>query len=153
MVKLATLFVLLVAADVAFSTQKCNKGNDEQLPLFERVHQHMNLTLDCYAVTNALHAAYLLMWSKPDHINKQYWCMYSTYTWSYSAWEGSWVKDVPLKEIPFDKVAQTALLHPRTKYGCGARLYRGEIYIWFTLVCIYQKKAPQHLCKVPWSLD
>ncbi|WKY10980.1 hypothetical protein Q1695_002937 [Nippostrongylus brasiliensis] len=151
MMKLATLFVLLGIAEVASSTL-CHKGNDQQLPIFEHVHKYMNLTLDCTAVGDALYAADLIMNQQPDHINKRYWCMYSTYTWSYSAWRHSWLTEVPLKEMPFDKVAQTALLHKRTKYGCGARLHLGLLYIWYTLVCIYQKLAPQDLCNIPWSL-
>ncbi|WKY10978.1 hypothetical protein Q1695_002935 [Nippostrongylus brasiliensis] len=151
MKKLVTLFILLAVAQVASSTQ-CYKGNDKQLPIFERVHKYMNLTLDCTAVGDALYAADLIMQEKQDHINKKYWCKYYTYTWSYSAWQDTWIEDVPLKEIPFDKVAQTALLHERTKYGCGARVYVGQLYIWYTLVCIYQKLAPQDLCNVPWSL-
>ncbi|WKY10981.1 hypothetical protein Q1695_002938 [Nippostrongylus brasiliensis] len=151
MMKLTTLLVLLGIAEVAPS-KLCYKGNDPQLPIFEHVHKHMNLTLDCDAVQNALYAADLIMYRKPDHINKKFWCMYSTYTWSYG-FPHSWLKEVPLKEIPFEKVAQTALLHPRTKYGCGARIYIGELYLYYSLACIYQKKAPQNLCTIPWSLE
>ncbi|WKY11935.1 hypothetical protein Q1695_003479 [Nippostrongylus brasiliensis] len=148
---LALLLVLLVAVEV--KSQSCGAGNDEQLPLFAHVHKNMNLSLDCQAVKDAIWAAQLLMDDKPDHVNNQYWCKYYTHTWSGAANWDTWIKDVPLRDIPFDKVAQTALLHPRTKYGCAAKLYRGMFRIYYTLMCIYQKKAPQQLCNIQWSID
>ncbi|WKY11937.1 hypothetical protein Q1695_003481 [Nippostrongylus brasiliensis] len=103
------LLVLLVVVEVKSSSRKCGAGNDEQLPLFEQVHKNMNLTLDCQAVKDAIWATELLMEKKPDHVNNQYWCKYYTHTWSSYARRHSWIKDVPLKEINFDKVSLISL--------------------------------------------
>ncbi|WKY10979.1 hypothetical protein Q1695_002936 [Nippostrongylus brasiliensis] len=153
MMKLATLFVLLGIAVGASSAGRCNKGNDEQLPIFERVHKNMNLTLNCYAVEHALTAADWIMSGEKDHINRDYWCMYSKYTWSFAAHLPTWLKDVPLREMPFDQIAQTALLHRGTQYGCGARLFQGAFQIFYAIACIYMKLAPENLCNIEWSVD
>ncbi|WKY12134.1 hypothetical protein Q1695_003594 [Nippostrongylus brasiliensis] len=154
MERLAPLLILLVTANVALSTDTCGLSK-EHYELFTKIHRNMNLTLDCDAVQNAFWGTYLmLVEQKPDHVNTDYWCKYTATSWEYVA-DPTWVEDTLLGQINFDKVAQTALLHPQTKYGCAARRVRRNSGIrwWqdYALLCIYEKKAPQALCNIEWS--
>ncbi|WKY12135.1 hypothetical protein Q1695_003595 [Nippostrongylus brasiliensis] len=157
MEKFAPLLILLVAAEVALCATQCGHGNDEQLELFEKVHRNMNLTLDCDAVKNAMWFTQMVLDSQEENVNTQYWCKYLTKT--YATWnfgeKETWIQDKLLKETNFDQVAQTALLHPNTKYGCAARRQFRDAawsgYEDYVLLCIYEKLAPQDLCNIEWS--
>ncbi|WKY12067.1 hypothetical protein Q1695_003549 [Nippostrongylus brasiliensis] len=147
------LLVLLAAANVAFSTIQCYEGKwiDNQLPLYEKLHKNMNLTLVCEAVRNAAYAAELLMKGEPNHVNLDFWCKYTADTWSTQGYGDRWVQELPMKAMAWDKVAQTAILHPRTKYGCASLKESGDFYYYYYIACIYEKKAPESRCNIEWS--
>ncbi|WKY12133.1 hypothetical protein Q1695_003593 [Nippostrongylus brasiliensis] len=114
----------------------------------------MNLTLDCGAVNKASSGAYLRLYGKPDNLNKEKWCLYGATSWTWVS-DSTNVVDTLVRDINFDKVAQTALLHRQTKYGCAAgtvvRTTLTSRWEDHGLLCIYEKKAPQDLCTIDCS--
>ncbi|WKY12062.1 hypothetical protein Q1695_003545 [Nippostrongylus brasiliensis] len=149
------LFVLLGIAEVAFSTKTCQHGNDYQLGFFEEKHRNLNLTLDCDAVKDAMWGAQETLHfegKKKGFPDPRYWCWYSRYTYSYTGYGDDWI-NVLWKEMPHDLIAETAKLHPKTKYGCGGRwrwhkprMYLQLPYYEYAFFCLYQKIGSETRC-------
>ncbi|WKY12061.1 hypothetical protein Q1695_003544 [Nippostrongylus brasiliensis] len=150
---LASLFVLLSTAELAFSTEKCGLS-EEDYDLLMKAHTNMNLTLDCDAVTNAKWGAHLMLENKgtvENFPNPLYWCKYSRYMFTYEGYR-DW-KERLWKDMPLNMIEETARLHPNTIYGCALdkKVYIPTIYAAvdhteYALFCLYQKLAPEQRC-------
>ncbi|WKY02214.1 hypothetical protein Q1695_015881 [Nippostrongylus brasiliensis] len=112
--------------------------------IFEKYHKELHLTFDCQAMWHASHAAGYVMTGWETGIS-QHWCQYSRIFMDAFGITGLFTEP-SLVRMPWDKIAQTAMLHPGTKYGCAYVRSVSLFGPYFATACIYAKKESETRC-------
>ncbi|WKY02210.1 hypothetical protein Q1695_015878 [Nippostrongylus brasiliensis] len=151
MIATKALLLLLFAADTQQKNPECrplpyNEDEREYMKdMFQKKHEGLNLTFDCEAMYQASLAAGPVMVGNPTHVD-HYWCQYSRTFFDPFGLVGLFTESAVLR-MPWNKIKQTAKLHPRTIYGCAyRRTPYGVFGPYMATVCIYQRKAPETRC-------
>ncbi|WKY02258.1 hypothetical protein Q1695_015911 [Nippostrongylus brasiliensis] len=143
----ALLFLSAVITTAnAESCPQLSKTIKEKLPVLENEHKHMNLTLDCGAVNEADRAVELLLEGKPPTNLDNSWCQYYRTGFDFLALAEMLEYEPCTLEMPWGKIYGTAVLHPKTTYGCACRSYEAFMGYYYTTVCIYKRKVGENRC-------
>ncbi|WKY02285.1 hypothetical protein Q1695_015935 [Nippostrongylus brasiliensis] len=143
------LLLLFFPISAAAAGEKCTHLRDKVelkwIPEYEKFHKGLGLTFDCDAMKKADDSAVKLN-AGDDYLVGDEWCQYSRWVWDplYINYLSS--QTVPMYKMPQDKINETAQLHPKTKYGCSARMYITRFSVRHSIVCIYKKITGEARC-------
>ncbi|WKY02259.1 hypothetical protein Q1695_015912 [Nippostrongylus brasiliensis] len=116
----------------------------QPIPAFEERHENLNLTLSCNAVEVAYNAANEMLIGNVPQVDSA-WCLYTRYIFDFLALKALFIHP-SLDSMPWDKIEQTAKLHPRTEYGCAYSTSLTFTGMYYATVCIYKRTSNETRC-------